>query len=1007
MKGDFTRSTFRREKHYSSVRMQQGRLQLDADWNEQIDIQRHLLQMQARDMLGVAGVPLADRSTELSFQLNAIDKGKDLTITPGRIYVDGILCELEPGSTLEFTRKTTTELDRTEIEVKTLLLDGRNLEVNQWIELFDPDVDQVKPIYRVKILTVDPTSRSTGFTIRLDPQTLEPFTDPPKAFPEHGRLRRILTLNTQPDYPKPDRSINQQVELTSGKRYLAYLDVWQRHITAIEDPTIRESALSLPDTTTRTKTVWQVKLLELEPNTDLDQQWQTFLKPRTALLNAQATNTSSNLKRLENQLYRIEIHSPGKAGKATFKWSRDNGAIVAAIEMMDDTIANTITIAQSHRDASQLFAPNQWVEITDEVRDLNRIPGTMVRLTAATSGTKLVFQKAKDRDSVNLTQFPKVQKPKVRRWDHTTSTAEIPTASNKWISLGEEGIEIRFDDTSDYQTGDYWLIPARTITNDIEWLRDDFRQPLPQQIDGINHAYARLALLSYTDEKLKVEDDRNSLPSLANCLPKTGGEITGSLAIADSLTVDQSLTTKSLNSETVTLKSGKLNSSTDLLLQTNDQSQIAILKETGNVGIGVTNPQFKLQVASKQPQILQLSCGDRFINTSIQNDNLIHFVTNTNGYQFDEDIRLSTGSINAIAGQNLLFQTASNNRMTILGENGNVGIGIDRPEAKLHIATTTEQALRLSNNDRFLAFGTQTLEQATFQTNCQRYHFDKPISIESGIINSIQDLKLQTSGNNHITVLQNNGNVGIGTETPTTKLHVASDSPAILRLNHGDRFLEVQTDEQTQFQTNTSGYHFDQSITIASGILNSSATLSFQTNKIDQITVLESGNVGIGTTKPEAKLHITGDIKVDGKVIHNDAQVSSSSANKDNIVDLTSEEATSLLRGLNPVKFVRREDEKQQPRAGFIAEEVPDLVASEDRQAVRLMELVAILTRNIKDHETTIANQAQQLANQAEQMAVMSDRIFALESRQRGERTPQRSLVSGVMQFFNPRKGRR
>ncbi|MGG6266446.1 DUF6519 domain-containing protein [Leptolyngbya sp. AN03gr2] len=999
MKGDFTRSTFRREKHYSSVRMQQGRLQLDADWNEQIDIQRHLLQMQARDMLGVAGVPLADRSTELSFQLNAIDKGKDLTITPGRIYVDGILCELEPGSTLTFTQKVTPGLDRTEIEVKTLLLDGRNLEANQWIELFDPEFDQVEPIYRVKILTVDPTSRSTGFTITLDPQTLEPFTAPPKPFPATGILRRILTLNTQPDYPKSNQT------LTLGKRYLAYLDVWQRHITAIEDPTIRESALSLPDTTTRTKTVWQVKLLELAPNTDLDQQWQTFLKPRTALLTAQATNTSSSLKRLENQLYRIEIHSPGKAGQATFKWSRDNGAIVAAIEMMDDTIANTMTIAQSHRDASQLFAPNQWVEITDEVRDLNRIPGTLVRLTAATSGTKLVFQKAKDRDRVNLTQFPKAQKPKVRRWDHTTSTAEILTAKDKWIPLGEEGIEIRFDENSDYNTGDYWLIPARTITNDIEWLRDDFRQPLPQQIDGINHAYARLALLSYADEKLEVKDDRNSLPSLANCLPKTGGEITGSLAIADSLTVDQSLTTKSLNSETVTLKSGKLNSSTDLLLQTNDQSQVAILKATGNVGIGVTNPQFKLQVASKQPQILQLSCGDRFINTSIQDDNLIHFVTNTNGYQFDEDIRLSTGSINAIAGQNLLFQTASLNRMTVLGANGNVGIGIDRPEAKLHIATTTGQTLRLSNNDRFFAFS--TLEQAKFQTNCQSYHFDKSINVESGIINSTQDLKLQTAGNNQITVLQNNGNVGIGTETPTTRLHIASDSPAILRLSHSDRFFEVQTDDQTEFQTNTSGYHFDQSITIASGILNSPKMLSFQTNKTAQITVLQSGNVGIGTTTPEAKLHITGDIKVDGKVLHNDAQVSSSSANKDNIVDLTSEEATSLLRGLNPVKFVRREDEKQQPRAGFIAEEVPDLVASEDRQAVRLMELVAILTKNLKDHETTIASQAQQLANQAEQMAVMSDRIFALETRNRGERAPQRSLVSGVMQFFNPRKGRR
>ena len=35
--GDLTRSTFRAYRHYSGVRMQQGRVQLDADWNEQLD----------------------------------------------------------------------------------------------------------------------------------------------------------------------------------------------------------------------------------------------------------------------------------------------------------------------------------------------------------------------------------------------------------------------------------------------------------------------------------------------------------------------------------------------------------------------------------------------------------------------------------------------------------------------------------------------------------------------------------------------------------------------------------------------------------------------------------------------------------------------------------------------------------------------------------------------------------------------------------------------------------
>ena len=44
MKGDFTRSTYDRHNHYRSVRMQQGRVQLDADWNEQADITLHRIE---------------------------------------------------------------------------------------------------------------------------------------------------------------------------------------------------------------------------------------------------------------------------------------------------------------------------------------------------------------------------------------------------------------------------------------------------------------------------------------------------------------------------------------------------------------------------------------------------------------------------------------------------------------------------------------------------------------------------------------------------------------------------------------------------------------------------------------------------------------------------------------------------------------------------------------------------------------------------------------------------
>jgi hypothetical protein len=90
MKGDFTRVTFDAKKHYTRVLMQQGRVQLDADWNEQASILLHYLQSLAVDLIGPHAGPYGE---ELGFGISPSDDG--FTIGPGRYYVNGILCENE------------------------------------------------------------------------------------------------------------------------------------------------------------------------------------------------------------------------------------------------------------------------------------------------------------------------------------------------------------------------------------------------------------------------------------------------------------------------------------------------------------------------------------------------------------------------------------------------------------------------------------------------------------------------------------------------------------------------------------------------------------------------------------------------------------------------------------------------------------------------------------------------------------------------------------------------
>src|SRR5277367_2214284 len=90
MKADLTRNTFDPWKHFTRVLMQQGRVQLDSDWNEQAAILLKYVQALAADLIGPHGGPAAG----LGFQVAEGSIATDFAISPGHYYVDGILCEL-------------------------------------------------------------------------------------------------------------------------------------------------------------------------------------------------------------------------------------------------------------------------------------------------------------------------------------------------------------------------------------------------------------------------------------------------------------------------------------------------------------------------------------------------------------------------------------------------------------------------------------------------------------------------------------------------------------------------------------------------------------------------------------------------------------------------------------------------------------------------------------------------------------------------------------------------
>ena len=93
MSFDASRFTFDAWNDYLGVVMQQGRVQLDSDWNEWVAEVMRRLQAGTVDILGTAAVPQA--TTPNGFLITPSNNGTTnvLTIGRGRIYVDGLLAE--------------------------------------------------------------------------------------------------------------------------------------------------------------------------------------------------------------------------------------------------------------------------------------------------------------------------------------------------------------------------------------------------------------------------------------------------------------------------------------------------------------------------------------------------------------------------------------------------------------------------------------------------------------------------------------------------------------------------------------------------------------------------------------------------------------------------------------------------------------------------------------------------------------------------------------------------
>ena len=183
--------------------------------------------------------------------------------------------------------------------------------------------------------------------------------------------------------------------------------------------------------------------------------------------------------------------------------------------------------------------------------------------------------------------------------------------------------------------------------------------------------------------------------------------------------------------------------------------------------------------------------------------------------------------------------------------------------------------------------------------------------------------------------------VGIGTTEPKQRLEVNGS---------------IQIHEQN---SSVAGLMITQSSGDTGYILhNRASTLTIGAGSVDRITIDRNGNVGFGVSRPTHPLDLTSGAYVTAGGVWTN---SSSRERKENIAALSVEEALQALAALQPVQFHYKNDAAE-TYVGFIAEDVPELVAMDDRQSLSAMDIVAVLTKVVQDQQQRIADLESRLA---------------------------------------------
>jgi hypothetical protein len=386
------------------------------------------------------------------------------------------------------------------------------------------------------------------------------------------------------------------------------------------------------------------------------------------------------------------------------------------------------------------------------------------------------------------------------------------------------------------------------------------------------------------------------------------------------------------------------------------------VQANGNVGIGTTAPLDNLHIAGYQNRsIIMGETGGNF--------------PEYNSYiGFGARVDNSAGDIKKIAyngtGGGLIsvddngnmrirtFNTATTSEVSVgnpvsvyIANSGNVGIGTTAPSTRLHVA----------GGDIEESDGTSGFIMHS----------------RVGFGYDFWQLAPKTAGNYEwgkgITLVRSTGNVGIGTTAPADKLEVSGGAVRFGGGNYKNGSVETGRIFIDNSQT-ISGFSNDAWVFEKSDAndLDPDSPIAFVTVGSDNVVkprlvIQGSGNVGIGTTTPNERLSVVGNICATGNITANSATCGSDIRWKKDLKPL--ENTLEKISQLKPVYYYWKKDEfpdkhfTDKRQIGLIAQDMqkvfPELVV-EDKDgylSVDYSRFTSVLLKAIQEQQQIIQDQ--------------------------------------------------